>query len=89
MNTCLDPRESYFRSKVTALMAKNTVRKTFKAKQEEPPKPVEAKQEEVKPEVKKGTKKEQGKKSTDGFVSASALQEKKKELELRLAYATE
>jgi hypothetical protein len=31
MNTSLDPREPYFRSKVTALMAKNTVRKTFKA----------------------------------------------------------
>ena len=37
MNTCLDPRESYFKSKVTALMAKNTVRKTFKNKPEQPP----------------------------------------------------
>lgn len=57
MNTCLDPRESYFRSKVTALMAKNTVRKTFKAKQEESPKPVETKQEESKVELKKNMKK--------------------------------
>ena len=64
-------------------------RKTFKAKQEEPPKPLEAKQEEAKPEAKKSTKKEQNIKSTNGFVSANALQEKKKELELRLAYATE
>ena len=80
MNTCLDPRESYFRSKVTALMAKNTVRKTFKAKQEEPPKQAEPqKQEQSKPQAKKSMKKE-GKKSSDGFVSASALQQKKKEL---------
>lgn len=49
MNTCLDPRESYFRSKVTALMAKNTVRKTFKSKQElEEVKKAEPKQEEPK-----------------------------------------
>jgi hypothetical protein len=34
MNTMLDPRESYFRSKVTDLMGKNTVRKTFKTKNE-------------------------------------------------------
>ena len=46
MNTCLDPRESYFRSKVTALMAKNTVRKTFKSKQEEPPKQAEPQKQE-------------------------------------------
>jgi len=29
MNTLVDPRESYFRNKVTALLAKNTVIKTL------------------------------------------------------------
>lgn len=69
-------------------MAKNTVRKTFKAKQEEAPKVTEVKQEKPKEEPKRTPKKEMSKKS-EGFVSATALQEKKKELELRLAYATE
>jgi hypothetical protein len=58
MNTCLDPRESYFRSKVTALMAKNTVRKTFKSKQEILEiKKEQPKEEEPKVEVKKQPKK--------------------------------
>jgi len=35
MNSLLDPRESYFRNRVTALMAKNTVMKSFNK-----PKPV-------------------------------------------------
>lgn len=43
MNTSMDPREPYFRSKVTALMAKNTVRKTFKAS----PNPESAQKPEV------------------------------------------
>lgn len=30
MNTMMDPRESYFKNKVTSLMGKNTVMKSFK-----------------------------------------------------------
>lgn len=56
-------------------MAKNTVRKTFKSKQElEEVKKAEPRAEEPKQETKKVAKKETGKKSSEGFVSASALQ---------------
>ncbi len=36
MNSLVDRRESYFRNKVTALMAKNTVIKTFNKPKAEP-----------------------------------------------------
>ena len=62
MNTTMDPRESYFKNKVTTLMGKNTVMKSFK----QPPKsadpnttPVKAKNGHDKPK--------------EGLISSGAL----------------
>ena len=86
MNSVLDFRESYFKNKVTSLMTKNTVVKTLSkppmAKKE---KPLQAnarvEQTNIKEEVKiqTSTKKE-------AVVSSLVLQEKKREIEMRLAY---
>jgi hypothetical protein len=80
MNSLVDRRESYFRNKVTALMAKNTVIKTFNKPKIEPqvvPKQPDSSSAQ-KPEKKEGKKSKISK--TEGLISSSCLQEKKKEL---------
>lgn len=86
MNSVIDFRESYFKNKVTSLMTKNTVVKTLSkppmAKKEKPLEAVaRVEQATTKEEVKiqASTKKET-------VVSNFVLQEKKREIEMRLAY---
>ena len=92
MNSLMDVRESYFKNKVTSLMMKSTVVKTLN----KPPMSKKEKALEVpandpsKPSAKQNgpgsRKKSQKESNPDPNVNPLVLNEKRKEMEMRLAY---
>lgn len=86
MNSVLDFRESYFKNKVTSLMTKNTVVKSLS----KPPMAKKEKPLQTNARVEQVTTKQEGKNQAstkkEPVVSSLVLQEKKKEIEMRLAY---